>query len=193
MWRKGCGYWVWGLSLFRRGKIREQERIYMFEVQSKVVYGVVGVCEIKDISTPPIKGIDGDYYFLQPVYDGKGIIYSPVNSNKVLMRKVMTKKEADKIVGKAANCRHDDELNERVGAMHYDEMVKSQDADQLLHLIRNLYNIKNERAKELRKMKSADSRMLQAARKLLYGEIAVAREADFNEICAEMDGYLSQE
>jgi CarD family transcriptional regulator len=72
-------------------------------------------------------------------------------------------------------------------------MVKSQDADQLLHLIRNLYNIKNERAKELRKMKSADSRMLQAARKLLYGEIAVARDADFNEICAEMDGYLSQE
>ena len=47
----------------------------MFEVNDKVVYGVVGVCEIEDIGKPPIKGIDKDYYFLQPVYDIKGIIY----------------------------------------------------------------------------------------------------------------------
>ena len=49
----------------------------MFEVNEKVVYGVVGVCEIEQIGRPPIKGIDKDYYFLQPVYDTKGIIYSP--------------------------------------------------------------------------------------------------------------------
>ena len=50
----------------------------MFEIGDKVVYGVVGVCEVENIDTPPIKGISGDYYFLQPVFDSKGIIYSPV-------------------------------------------------------------------------------------------------------------------
>ena len=39
----------------------------MFEIGDKVVYGVVGVCEVENIDTPPIKGISGDYYFLQPV------------------------------------------------------------------------------------------------------------------------------
>ena len=51
----------------------------MFEVGDRVFYGVVGVCEVEDIAAPPIKGIDGKYYYLQPVYDDKGIIYSPVD------------------------------------------------------------------------------------------------------------------
>ena len=29
----------------------------MFEIGDKVVYGVVGVCEVENIDTPPIKGI----------------------------------------------------------------------------------------------------------------------------------------
>ena len=28
----------------------------MFEIGDKVVYGVVGVCEVENIDTPPIKG-----------------------------------------------------------------------------------------------------------------------------------------
>ena len=61
----------------------------MFEINDKVVYGVVGVCEIENIGKPPIKGIDKDYYFLQPVYDSKGIIYSPVDSTKVMIRGIL--------------------------------------------------------------------------------------------------------
>ena len=74
------------------GKVKYTEmRSYMFEVNEKVVYGVVGVCEIEQIGRPPIKGIDKDYYFLQPVYDTKGIIYSPVENNKVMIRSIIGK------------------------------------------------------------------------------------------------------
>ena len=38
------------------GKVKYTEmRSYMFEVNEKVVYGVVGVCEIEQIGRPPIK------------------------------------------------------------------------------------------------------------------------------------------
>ena len=130
----------------------------MFEIGDKVVYGVVGVCEVENIDTPPIKGISGDYYFLQPVFDSKGIIYSPVDSNKVMIRGIMTVKECDKLKERARNCKKDGELSEKVTPMQYDEHMKSQDALKLMHLIRALYVIKNERAKDLRKMKQADSR-----------------------------------
>ena len=40
-------------------------------------------------------------------------------------------------------------------------------------------------------MKSADSRMLLAARKLLYGEFAAAYNQVFDEVAEEMDAYLS--
>lgn len=61
-----------------------------------------------------------------------------------------------------------------------------------MHLVRFLYDIKNERAKELRKMKSADSRMLVTARKLLYGELAVALGKDYSEMSDLLDQYLGQ-
>lgn len=164
----------------------------MFEINDKVVYGVVGVCEIVDIDQPPIKGIEGNYYFLQPVYDDKGLIYSPVESKKVLIRNIMTEKEGKKLLNLAKNCKTNEELNKKISPNMYDEMVKSQDAFQLMHLIRVLYNIKNERAKELRKMKSADSRMMVTARKLLYGEMAVALGITYDEMCELLDGYLGQ-
>lgn len=123
----------------------------MFEVNDKVVYGIVGVCEVEDIAAPPIKGIEGEYYFLQPVYDDKGIIYSPVNSTKVQIRSIISKNECEKIIEKAKNCVKDELLNEKLSPAKYDEIVKSQDIEQLMHLVRHLYNIKNERAKDLRK------------------------------------------
>ena len=74
----------------------------------------------------------------------------------------------------------------------YDDMVKSQKPLELLHLVRALYNVKNERAKDLRKMKTMDSNMLTTARKLLYGELAAVLDRDMKELTDEMDSYLSR-
>lgn len=171
--------------------IRKEVREVAFGISDRVVYGVIGVCEIVKIDKPSISGVDGDYYFLQPIYDSKGIIYSPVKSNKVMMRYIITKEECDKLYLRARNCKKDDFLNEAVSPAQYDEMIKSQDTLELMHLIRALYNIKNERAKDLRKMKSADARMLMAARKLLYGEMAAVYGKDLKDISDDMDALLS--
>ena len=40
-------------------------------------------------------------------------------------------------------------------------------------------------------MKSMDNRVLATARKLLYGEMAVAMDRSFEQISNEMDGFLS--
>ena len=108
-----------------------------------------------------------------------------------MIRGIIDKAACKKLIERAKHCREDEELNEKVHPMKYDEMVKSQDLVQLMHLVRALFNIKNDRAKELRRMKSADSRMLTTARKLLYGEISEAMEKDYEQITEEMDNYLS--
>lgn len=164
----------------------------MFELHDKVFYGVIGVCEIVNIGNPPIKGVEGEYYFLQPVFDDKGIIYSPLKSTKQMMRKIITKQEGTKIVEAAKNCIKDESLSKAISTPEYDDIIKSQVSFDILHLIRYLYIVKNERAKDLRKMKSADSRILLIARKLLYGELAIVLNRDYDDICSMMDEYLGR-
>ncbi len=164
----------------------------MFELHDKVFYGVIGVCEIVDIGNPPIKGIEGEYYFLQPVFDNKGIIYSPLKSTKQMMRKIITKQEGKNLVETAKNCIKDERLSKTISTPEYDDIIKSQVPFDILHLIRYLYIVKSERAKDLRKMKSADSRILIIARKLLYGELSIVLNRDYDDICSMMDEYLER-
>ena len=93
---------------------------------------------------------------------------------------------------RAKNCKKDELFSEIITPQRYDEFIKSQDPLMLMQLIRSLYNIKNERAKDLRKMKSADSRILSTARKLLYGEIAVSMGRELSEVSDELDELLGQ-
>ena len=162
----------------------------MFAVDDKVMYGIIGVCKVEAIDTPPITGVSGNYYFLQPVFDDRGLIYSPIE-NKVPMREIITKSQCDELINRAKNCQNDEALSQKLNFTDYDTCIKSQDTDSLLHLIRFLYSTKNARAKELRKMKSMDNRFLTTARKLLYGEMAVAMDCSIEEISNEMDGFLS--
>ena len=108
------------------------------------------------------------------------------------MRTIITKEVAQTFLERARNCKSDELLNLKITPNQYDEMVKSQDTEKLMRLVRFLYDIKNERAKELRKMKSADGRMLVTARKLLYGELAVALGKDYSEMSDLLDQYLGQ-
>jgi CarD family transcriptional regulator len=50
-----------------------RKRWEMFERKDLVVYGATGVCEVVDIGTPQIEGIDKEriYYTLHPVYSNE--------------------------------------------------------------------------------------------------------------------------
>lgn len=161
----------------------------MFEIGDKVVYGVLGTCEITNIGKPEIKGVEGTFYFLKPLYDDRGIIYCPVK-NKVPIRYLMSKDEADDLIIRASSCARDEELNKRISPRDYENIVKSQDPKEIMHLIRHLYNIRNERAKQVRRMKSADARMLAEARRILYQELAASENKDLEEIAEKMDSCL---
>lgn len=70
----------------------------MFGMNDLIVYGKIGVCEIIDITSPDLDGLEKDrtYYVLRPT-DGKSIIYAPVDT-KVFMRPIITAEEADRLI-----------------------------------------------------------------------------------------------
>ena len=66
----------------------------MFEKGEYIIYGSNGVCEVQDYMSAAGESDNRTYYVLAPMRSRGSTIFSPVDNQKVLMRKVMTKEEA---------------------------------------------------------------------------------------------------
>src|SRR5659263_707363 len=73
-----------------------------FNVNDLIMYGGSGVCIVEGIGVPDISGIDNtkQYYFLKPLYTKDSTIFSPVDNSRVVMRKLITKEEAQELISK---------------------------------------------------------------------------------------------
>ena len=69
----------------------------MFEIGEYVVYGSKGVCQVHDITHVDMPGADKDrlYYILHPLQGNGAKVYLATDSQKAVIRKVMTKEEAN--------------------------------------------------------------------------------------------------
>ena len=72
----------------------------MFEKGEYVVYGSKGVCWIQDITNIDIPGADQKrlYYIMHPVQNSEQTLYLPTDSTKAIIRRVMTKEEANQLI-----------------------------------------------------------------------------------------------
>lgn len=72
----------------------------MFEKGEYVVYGSKGVCRIQEISHVDIPGVDQKrlYYIMHPVQNSGQTLYLPTDSTKAVIRRVMTKEEANRLI-----------------------------------------------------------------------------------------------
>lgn len=66
----------------------------MFEKGDFIVYGTVGVCQVDDISKTDFSDNDKLYYRLIPKFEANRTIGIPVDTTKVMMRSIMTRREA---------------------------------------------------------------------------------------------------
>ena len=72
----------------------------MFEKDELIMCGGHGVCRVVDIVGNPIDRLDKKrkYYLLEPVFEKGSTIYTPVDNDKVIMRKIMNKEEAEELL-----------------------------------------------------------------------------------------------
>ena len=72
----------------------------MFDVGDYIIYGSNGVCKITNVGPMKVSGLSKDklYYTLIPCYIRDSEIFTPVDNERVVMRRVMTKEEANQFV-----------------------------------------------------------------------------------------------
>lgn len=164
----------------------------MYQVGELVSYGSTGVCRVSEISVQP--GMDGEerlYYVMQPLYKAC-VISVPVDSDKVFIRPIISREEADRLIGliPTLDCpvfhsRASRELNE-----HYTTMLKSHNCQDWMTLAISIKTKKQMLQSQKRKFGSVDERYLKQAEELLFGELAAALDIPRDHVREYIDAKL---
>lgn len=155
----------------------------MFHKGDYIVYGISGPCLVADVTRLSMPGCDGKrkYYVLRPVNSSKSTIYSPVDNDKVIIRQIITREEAEDLLQEIPGIKQIHVENEKLREEQYKEIMKNSDLHDCIGLIKTLYHKRQVRLDQGRKFTSVDERYLREALDTLTSELAIALDMDNQE------------
>lgn len=148
----------------------------MFEKEELIMCGGHGVCRVVDIVGNPIDKFDRKrkYYLLEPVFEKGSTVYTPVDSEKVIMRRILTREEAENLIARITQIETVWVQEEKSREQMYKEAIRTYDCDTLVEIIKTLYLRKQSRIQDGKKVLSSDEQYLRKAEELLYSEMSFA-------------------
>jgi CarD family transcriptional regulator len=148
----------------------------LFNIGDYIVHGRNGVCKIVDITHIDMTGADKDqlYYTLVPMKSEESRIFYPVNSDRVVMRSVVSKEEAEDIVSGIKDIEPLWIDNDRQREVKYKEAISSCDCQQLICIIKTLDERNRERIAQGKRITYVDDRYLKEAKQNLHDEFSIA-------------------
>lgn len=148
----------------------------MFEIGEYVVYGNKGVCEITNIGTIDIPGMPADrqYYTMNQLFTRSSTIFTPVDNEKSVLRKVLSKDEANKLIEGIRGYKPVWIQNDKQREQMFTDALRTADSRTLSEMIISLHQRKERRIADGKKATSTDERYFHAAEDILYGELEVA-------------------
>lgn len=146
----------------------------MFDINEYVIYGNNGVCRVNEITTMDSGKDAKKYYCLIPVNDKDGRIFTPVDNDKVVMRKILTKNEAMDLIDNIPTIEQMWIPDEKHREANYKEAIHTCDCRELIRIIKTMYMRREERLAKGMKSTVVDERYLREAEDNLYGELSIA-------------------
>lgn len=156
----------------------------MFKKNDYVVYGASGVCKIMDVSTIDMMGGDKErlYYTLQPLNAKDSQIYTPVDNEKIIIRSVISKDEANELIDEITEIPEIWIQVDKLREEKFKEAIKSCDCKEWIKVIKTIYLRKQERIAQGKKITATDEKYFRMAEDHLYSELSVALDIEKNEI-----------
>ena len=135
----------------------------MFSIGDMVMYGGTGVCAVEGITSLKLSGMDSerDYYVLRPLYQS-GTIHTPVDGNKIPIRPVLTKTQAEELVDTipTVNAVMCTEKNLSALRNHYQQQMSSFDCLDLIRMAKSIYAKKKDAESRQKKIGMTDEKYL---------------------------------
>lgn len=147
----------------------------MFKRGEYIIYGNSGVCRVMDISTIDMEGVPNDrlYYSLEPFCMNGSKIYTPVDTQKTIMRRILTKEEAYALIEAIPEIEETWAENDKAREVQYKTAIKSCDCREWVKIIKNLHIRKRERMAQGRKITMVEDKYLKMAESCLHSELSI--------------------
>ncbi len=147
----------------------------MYKMNDLIIYGSCGVCKIIEVGVPDITGIDKNkqYYTLMPINTRGKFIYTPIDNQKVLMRKTITEEQAKELIDLIPFIPALKSGNQKLMEEKYKKAINSLDFTELIKMIKALEEKQQEKLIEGKKLSMSDERYMKQAEDLLYSELAI--------------------
>lgn len=148
----------------------------MFEKGDYMVYGTTGVCQVEEVTEMKMKGASSAklYYVLRPCFQKGNTIFTPIDNEKIVMRAVMSKDEAEALVAQIPEIEVFQETDDKEREKQYKEAIKSGDSGEWIRIIKTCYLRSRKREAEGKRATTVDERYFRTAEDHLYAELSVA-------------------
>ena len=148
----------------------------MYQKGEYIHYSTNGLCRVDDITTLEMDGADKDllYYRLTPLEGKGGTIYAPVDSDKVVMRRALTRDEADSLINAMPGISAMTIPEDRNREKSYRQAIASADCRQWTALIKALYQRRKTRQEMGKKVTATEEKYYNSVCQLLYSELGLA-------------------
>ncbi|MCC8066346.1 MAG: CarD family transcriptional regulator [Clostridiales bacterium] len=166
----------------------------MFEKGEYVVYGSKGVCQIQDISPVDIPGADKNrlYYIMRPVQNTRGTVYLPTDSTKAVIRRVMSREEAHRLIDEIPQIEQLQVPDEKRREASYKEALMTCSVRVWVSIIKALHVRKEERLALGKKITALDERYLNASEQELYGELSLVLGLPKDEVASCIQDHIEK-
>ncbi len=155
----------------------------MYKIGDTVLHPTAGVCKIIDIKSEDFPGLGiKEFYVLNPIYDKGQTIHSPVDSTKIILRKVLSKEEINSLI-LSVSC--DKPLwsdNDAIRKETFLKTLKSDNQAKIIQLIIEICEKRKEKMKEGKKLHIIDERILHDAERIIHQEFAYALDIEVDSV-----------
>lgn len=156
----------------------------MFSIGDYMVYGINGVCLVQDICASPFDKKDTrTFYLLKPLGASSGsVIYTPTDNEQVPMRPLMTKEQAEGLIGRMSELEPLEIPTEKMRRDLYRQAMHSCDPEQYVRLIKTVYHRRMDMMQQHKRLSETDSDFERNAKLSLYHELSVVLNVQYGEV-----------
>lgn len=154
----------------------------MFQVGSKLIYSIHGVCDLVDVEERTVDRKKVTYLVLEPMGQPGSRYLVPTHNSAAMskLKSLLTKEELEVLLSDTVkeDCWIQDE---NLRKQTYRELIGSGNRQKLIGMVHTLYCHKNAQAAAGRKVHLCDENFLRDAEKILISEVSIVMGLDADE------------